>query len=148
MRRFIREAWAIIHRAILPGLLIAAGIASVVYGAMYHSVPVVEEREEEIDVAPPPLDNFGPMEEDPAMCGPGFPPMGEPGMGGPPGLGPPPGFAELPPHLAKEKVTIFVTEDEPEPTLIREVTVGGLALFEAGKLKRTYSGKIPSLCPT
>ena len=67
---------------------------------------------------------------------------------GPPGFAPPPSFFQPPPHLAKVTKKIFITKDELEPALIREVTIGGVALFEAGKLKRTYSGKAPSLCPT
>lgn len=148
MAAIIRLAWAVIHRAILPVLLIGGGIASVVYGAMHHTVPVVEEREEEIDIAPP--TPFGPEfpGEGPELGGPpgfGPPEFGAPGLG-PPGFGPP-GFGP-PSELTKRKVKIFVSEDEPEPAIIREVTIGGVVLLEPGKLKRTYSGKPPSLCPT
>ena len=37
---------------------------------------------------------------------------------------------------------------EPEPRLIREVTVGGVTRTQAGELKRTYAGEAPKLCPT
>jgi hypothetical protein len=153
MAAIIRVAWAVIQRAMLPVLLIAAGIGSVVYGAMHHTVPVVEEREEEIDIAPP--TPFGPEfpGEGPQMGGPpefGPPGFGPPGFGppefGPPGFGPP-GFGP-PSQLTKRKVKILVSEDEREPAIIREVTIGGVVLLGPGKLKRTYSGKAPSLCPT
>jgi hypothetical protein len=43
----------------------------------------------------------------------------------------------------------IVTTDEPEPRIIREVSVGGLMLAESGEIKRTYSGQDgPALCPT
>jgi len=41
------------------------------------------------------------------------------------------------------------TIDEPEPALIREITVGGLRRNPSGKIERTYGeGETPSLCPT
>ncbi len=142
----LRLIWAVILRVILPGLLIAGGIASVIYGAKYRSVPVVEEREEEISIAPPTPWGPPPMDdEEPGMGGP--PGFGPPGFG-PPGFEPPPPFMLPPPHLVKVKKTIFITQDESEPNIIREVTVGGVAFLEPGKLKRTYSGQAPSLCPT
>ena len=88
--------------------------------------PVSEEQEIEVSIAPPPP--FGP-------------PGQLPFAGGPPEM--------APPHLlAKVKETIIVTEDEFEPTLIREVTIGGVTLLATGELMRTYSGESPSLCPT
>ena len=42
----------------------------------------------------------------------------------------------------------FTQGVETEPQLIREVTVGGVTLSDAGEIKRTYAGKPPSLCPT
>jgi|WetSurMetagenome_2_1015567.scaffolds.fasta_scaffold414084_1 hypothetical protein len=47
-----------------------------------------------------------------------------------------------------------ITEDyidvheEPESTIVREVTIGGVVLLANGHLKRTYTGKPPALCPT
>jgi hypothetical protein len=38
--------------------------------------------------------------------------------------------------------------EESEWMIVREVTVGGVTLLTDGHLKRTYSGKPPSLCPT
>ena len=46
------------------------------------------------------------------------------------------------------KETVIITEPESEPTLIREVSFGGVTLLASGELMRTYSGEPPSLCPT
>ncbi|MHC4459800.1 MAG: hypothetical protein ACYS6W_07450 [Planctomycetota bacterium] len=35
-----------------------------------------------------------------------------------------------------------------EPTIIRDTTVGGLVRLDSGAIRRTYSGKPPSSCPT
>ena len=124
--------WTIIRRAIVPMLLIVGGVASVIHGARHHSEPVLEEQEREIRIGPPP-----------EAFDPGLPP-GVPGVGGfPPGVPRPP----LPfPTTVIEK--ILVATDTSEPRLIREVTFGGVVLLASGQLKRTYSGKPPSLCPT
>jgi hypothetical protein len=53
-----------------------------------------------------------------------------------------------PPELQKMKQKILVGKDEPELAIVRDVTIGGLMLLPSGKLKRTYSGAPPSLCPT
>jgi len=36
----------------------------------------------------------------------------------------------------------------PEPGIIRDTTVGGLVRLDSGAIRRTYSGKPPSACPT
>ena len=120
----------LVRRAILPALLVIGGLASLIYGAMFRFVPVLEERETkttiEIPTAFPPV---GPMGE-------AFPPGGAP-FGGPP------------PFLKKTVTRIDLdTIVESEPELIREVSVGGVALLDSGELKRTYSGKGPALCPS
>jgi hypothetical protein len=43
--------------------------------------------------------------------------------------------------------TQLQTIKESEPDLVREVTVGGVTL-DSGEIKRTYSGKPLSKCPT
>jgi hypothetical protein len=126
---------ASILRAIPPLFLVGGGIASVIYGAMYHTSPVSVEQEIEIPIAPPPMPGFPgepPLEE----------PFGGPSFGGPPGMMPPP------PFLEKVKEIIIVTEEESEFTLIREVTFGGVKLLASGDIMRTYTGEPPSLCPT
>ena len=129
----------ILSRLIVPGLVLAAGVASVIYGAKHHVVPVEEEQEIEVSLAPPPM----PDAPEGFPGDPGFPG----GFDGPPGMFPP-SFMELPPHLATVKQKIIVTNEQPESTIVFEVTIGGVALRETGKLRRTYHGDIPSLCPT
>lgn len=121
--------WATIKRAIVPLLLLICGVASLIYGAKFHATPVVQQKEVEVPIAPSEL----------------FPP---PLFGEPPLPGEPAPFGEPPPFLTQAKETILIAEDELEPAIIRDVTVGGLVLLASGELKRTYSGEAPSLCPT
>ena len=120
----------IVRRAIVPTVLVIGGLASLIYGAMFRSVPVLEEHETKTTIEipmdlPPP----GPSGESPQPGGPGF--------GGPP------------PFLKKEVTRVeLVTIVESEPVLMGEVSVGGVARLESGELKRTYSGKGPALCPS
>ena len=129
--------WAIVRRAVLPGLLLIGGLGSLIYGAMFHKASVVEERETEttIDV---PL---------------GLPPARPFGEMSPPGMPPFPGGAPMDaaPAVIKKKVKRVdrVTVEMSEPSMIRDVTVGGLALSKSGELERTYSGDAgPAMCPT
>jgi hypothetical protein len=134
--------WGIFQRAMLPLLVLAVGITALVHGVKNHTTHVFEEREIEITLAPP------------APFAPGIPP----GFGGPPGLdmgrgfdgapGAMPPFGAPPPELQKVKQKIFVGTDESEMAIVRDVTIGGLALLDSGDLRRTYSGQPPSLCPT
>ncbi len=128
---------SLLRRAILPLLLLAVGIASIVYGTSHHTEQVFEEQEIEIALAPPPL----PSE----MNGP-------PGFGGPSEFGGLPGelqpFGAPPPELQKVKQKVYVGTQEPELALVRDVTIGGLERLASGELRRTYSGAPPSLCPT
>ncbi len=145
---------SIIFRAIVPLVLLAAGIGSVIYGARHHTVAVAEEHEEEMSIPIPTPFSPGP---------PG--PEGEPFPGGPPMPGAPPGAEGRepggpptdmppepwrPPQLSTKVIkTVIVTNDEPEPKVIREVSVGGLTLTAEGEIQRTYSGDAgPALCPT
>ena len=121
---------AIVRRAILPSLLVIGGLASLIYGAIFHSVPVLEERETKTTIDIP-------------MA---FPPEGPPGEVFPPGGV---GFGEPPPVLKKVVTRIDLAAIvESEPELTRDVSVGGVALLDSGELKRTYSGKGPALCPS
>ena len=116
----------ILRRAVMPLLLIIVGVVSMVYGVKRHVLPVLEDRERETTVEVP--EAFSPMR-------PSFPGMNP--MGGPPQF---------------RKQTVTITSEETihlaEPALIRDATIGGIILTAAGKLKRTYSGTPPSLCPT
>jgi hypothetical protein len=67
----------------------------------------------------------------------------------PPGFGVPgpdaPFWAPRPPPVATTR-TIGIGQSEPQ--IVRDITVGGLVRLETGELKRTYTGKAPSLCPS
>ncbi len=91
-----------------------------------HSAPVLTETETEATIEVP-----APFAPDQSFGQPPFP-------GG------------LPPMVKKTVKRIDVaTIVEPEPMLMRELSVGGVARIESGELKRTYSGsKGPALCPS
>jgi hypothetical protein len=128
--------WTLIRRAIVPLVVLLSAVASVIYGARYHRQPVAEEREIEISLADPmPFPPAGPDD--------GASPFGDPGgFGPPPGMG---GFFAAPTKIIEK---VLVTKEEAEPTLIREVTFGGVVLMASGELMRTYTGQPPSMCPT
>jgi hypothetical protein len=126
--------WAVVRGALLPGLLLLGGVASLIYGAWFRSVPVWEARESEETITIPADLPPGPM-------------GGGSRWGGPPGFrGLPPGRPPLRKEVVKKTVLNMLVESEP--VLMRDVSVGGIVLTEAGELKRTYTGKAPSLCPT
>jgi hypothetical protein len=118
--------WSIVRRAISPALLLIGGVIALVYGTLYHRVPVLEETESQttIDVPleipiPSPYGDNSPFDS--------------------------------PQAVIKKTVTRIDRniKIEPEGTIVREVTVGGVALQESGAIKRTYTGdKGPALCPT
>ncbi|MGA2059714.1 MAG: hypothetical protein ABSG67_04475 [Thermoguttaceae bacterium] len=118
--------WVFVRRGILPGLLLIGGLVSLIYGSRFHFVPVLttETTETTIDV---------PVQF--SQIPPPFPGAQE--FGGPPQF-----------RKQTEKITKEVTITVSEPALIRDVTVGGVALNKSLKIERTYSGKAPSLCPT
>lgn len=117
-------------RLVLPVLLLAAGAASLVYGATRRSVPVlatVMVEKEEIILERPPM---------PVYRGPGNrPPMPAP-----------------PPRPKKVKTSKPEEQEQRhgEPKLIRDITVGGLQRLADGRIKFTYGpGEDgPALCPT
>ncbi|MGD0654008.1 MAG: hypothetical protein ABSA16_06655 [Thermoguttaceae bacterium] len=118
--------WTLVRRGILPGLLIIVGLASLNYGSRFHFVPVLTEQKTEVTIEIPDISPQIP---------PPFP--GDQQFGGPPQI---------------RKQTVQKTEEVAinisEPDLVRDVTVGGVVLNKSHELKRTYSGKAPSLCPT
>jgi hypothetical protein len=154
-------------RAALAALLFAGGVASLVYGAVYHSAPVernvvetqvVQEEHEEMRELP-----FGQALPGVGPDGTAFPDPGiEPPPDGP-AFGPPPGFPGA--HAPKVKVIVVqpvekkvikpVVEYEPEPIVVFEVTRGGVELADSGTVRRTYGPTAngeqiepPSMCPT
>ena len=125
---------AVITRAIVPALLLLGGIAALVYGAKFHTAAVFEEKEIEEKI-PSPFGMPPPFAKSPQ------------GLPFPPGAAPAwPDAMDFPVQVIKHKV--LVPHDQSEPALIRDATVGGVVLLSSGELKRTYSGKAPSLCPT
>ena len=111
-----------IVRAAAALLLLAGSAAALVYGVLFHSQPVLQEEEIQVEMPPLPPPMPG-MEE-------GFPEEG------------PPPFAEPTTEI------VHVAKPASELTLVWETTFGGVTLCDTGELLRTYSGKPPSLCPT
>ncbi|MGA2618775.1 MAG: hypothetical protein ABSF26_14265 [Thermoguttaceae bacterium] len=77
-----------------------------------------------------------------------------------PGQSPEPAALANAPAFVAQKITRikYVPVRELEPTLLRQLTVGGVMLvrdpvreqvaLERGRLFQTYSGDLPALCPT
>ena len=129
-------------RAAAPLLLVACGIASLVYGIAHHTAVVSADQEIEISLTPPPGIAL------PGELG-GAPGFGLPGAGlDDPASAFPPPFLQLPSELAKVKEKVVVSEPRSELTLIREVTFGGVTRKSTGVLWQTYTGAPPTLCPT
>ena len=129
--------WKSILRALLPIVLFAGAIGLLIYGARLHFVPVSHQEEIEVSIAPPTPFATPPI--------PGQPLFGQPGEGP---LFVDPFQGAPPPFLQTIKAKVIVAENESEPTLVREVTFGGVARLSSGSLMRTYTGQPPSLCPT
>jgi len=144
--------WGTIWRATLSALLLFGGIASLIYGAKFHTAPVVEDVVQEVveeQQVEKTITIPHPFELPPEIAEQG-------------------GFFPAPPPIVQKvidkvyvtkKLIKEVTKDESEWRLVREVTFGGVALLASGnklKLKRTYGPSLdggdpseqPSLCPT
>ncbi len=149
MKRHVRMLLAVV-RALVPLVLLAGGIVSVVYGVARHSAVVSVEQEVEVDLAGPP--GLAPPGLDGQLPAGLLPPdggFGPPDGGlGDPALAVPPPWLAPPPELTKVKQKVVISEPTPELTLIREVTFGGVTRLSSGELWRTYTGAPPSLCPT
>ena len=142
----------VLRRLVVPVLLVLGGIVSVIYGDRYHSAEVFETREVKQTIRIPTA--FGPAD---SISG------NSPwGVGGAPGQSPAPDEpgADGGPAFLTQTITrtLQVPKTLLEPTLNRELTVGGVARLgesdaqslglEAGDLRQTYTGEAPSLCPT
>ena len=145
-------------RALAPALLVLAGIAALVAGARSR-YPVLEEKQIDATIRipvpasmfPPGMESSDSWEMAPSTHGP------QPGA--------------TPQFITKKvKQTKSVTVFDSEGKLLQELTFGGVALLsratrrspskfwdlafrtaallDDGRLKRTYSGKPPALCPT
>jgi hypothetical protein len=105
-------------RAIIPFVLLVAGAASIAAGVKFHAVEVLAQIEQKSPAAP---DSAG---------------------------GPRPFWMQRGPGPDERPTYIATWLSQTEPRLIKEVTVGGVTLTEDGTIRRTYSGDMPSLCPT
>lgn len=147
--------WWLVRQALLPGLLLAGGIAAWAYGAVWHAVPVernvlevkiVEqshEEERELPFAAPPSAAAAFPGGGTGPADPFFP------------AGPRPKIKVTVTEPVEVKVVKPVVLDEPETAIVFEVTRGGVELAESGVLKQTHglseSGEeVPPLarCPT
>jgi hypothetical protein len=155
-----------VTRIITLVFLFLGGLGSILYGSLYHEAMVEVDKTREISIAIPTLTGFG---ESPSGHGgpssgmPGGQPWGDdpaagdvdPFRGGsqqPNAENPFENAAMMPslPGIKYETVTETYAEarEEPEWAIVRDVTIGGIVRLANGQLKRTYSGKPPSLCPT
>ncbi len=140
-----------------------------VYGSAFHNIGLLVEEEREYEVLVPgpmmPFGDSGPPTAPPEgpLVGPSDNPFAPPGAGGPPQQAPPeqnpfqpppePSSelqALIPPGMVSKKINerVILDESKPEWVVVRDVTFGGVARLANGQLKRTYSGKPPTLCPT
>jgi hypothetical protein len=116
-------------RVILSVLIALAGLALFAYGMAAHNTVVLVTKEIVLPAPPPPP---------PSVWG---------GRSGPGGLSSP-FFSPPPPPPPPAPQKVLVSFIQPERWLVRDVTVGGLARRDDGRIERTYSGKGPALCPT
>jgi hypothetical protein len=146
--------------------LFLGGLGSILYGSFWHVVVVEVDKTREISIAVPTLPGLGESSSGhggPPNNMPGEPPWGNDaargdidpfGSSGHQANGENPfenpAMMPSPPGIKYETVTETYSEaqKEPEWAIVREVTFGGVVLLANGQLKRTYSGKPPSLCPT
>ena len=143
-----------VKRFLAMVFLLLGGAGSLLYGSFCHRVTVEEDKQREISIAVPTMSEFGDTSFEPGgdtMAG-DIDPFHTPSDGGDPSENPfenPPG-PPVPFGMRFEKVTEKYVEssEEWEPTIVWEVTIGGVVRMANGPLKRTYSGKPPALCPT
>ena len=138
-----------VGRKISAGLFVVCGIASLTYGLLFHTATVEVEKERQISVAvPSSLDGALNGESASAEGGNSFRGSSNDGNEGNPFE--PSSVPLPPPGLKMEKVTEKYIENlvVSESAITNDVTVGGVVRQANGLLKRTYSGKAPSLCPS
>lgn len=120
----------IVRRAVAPMLLTILGLAAIVWGALFHQIPVLAEKEKETTIEVP---------------------LALPPIPGADGAAQPDGMPFGMPTFVKKTIKTMVEEKIviSEPRLILDVSVGGVIRTASGELKRTYSGDAgPALCPT
>jgi hypothetical protein len=148
-------------------ILLLGGCVALTYGSLFHVIAVESEKERQISIAVPTLLGFDQPLPDRAEHSPAHRPQNEespsddvdPFRTSPSADRPPsdsenpfdvPASLPSPAGMKFEKVTekYFETSEELERGIVRDVTIGGVTRLANGALKRTYSGKAPSLCPT
>jgi hypothetical protein len=154
-----------VKRAACLTLLLLGGSGAILYGTLFHRMPVLVDKEIEVDV--PTLPG---LEASPAG------PSGSHATLRPPRAGPPrsdhsrtddgdpfrdplpetagPGDSEnpfdrppLPPAglaVKRQKITCSEAQLEPEWVIVRDAAVGGIARLANGELKRTPGGGCPT----
>ena len=154
-----------ILRVALSVFFLTLGVGSVAYGVWGHLVTVVLKQEVAAETSAPADDSEAEPSEEPEETSPDEPeetPPGDPWMQPPrdPWMDPPPKPEAEPeePSDEHEQSSEPSKPKEPEekivfdlePIIVRDVTVGGVELSEAGEIFRTYIAgeKPPSLCPT
>jgi hypothetical protein len=143
--------WTIFGYRFVPLLLFAVGTCGVIYGAMYHGIPVIETKVEKYTVQVP--DKSAPPAIPPEM-----PVFGPPGM--PPGFGTDDPYLPPPPKMKDEVRTREVPSpaEKSELEFNDKVTVDGVQWTKDGQLAWTGTGdgggsggggsKGPAACPT
>ena len=146
-------------------LLLLAGPAAFVYGSWFHWITIYEEKDREITIDVP---NLPGMEGAGTTCPrqrlrrtrrrnrrplrPAADPEKNPFESPPDRADAEQNPFESPPgvEMTSKKITAKVLEPvvEREGAIVRDVTIGGVVRLADGRLKRTYSGVPPSLCPT
>jgi hypothetical protein len=153
--------------------LFLVGSGSLVYGLLYHTVSVeeMEMKKRDVSVEVPVLPGMDEsLPESGGHAEPAAeeksPPKGktDPDEGNPfdssPSNGKPAANSEnpfeshveapAPLRMKVEKHTVEYPDITlvPESAIVQDMTIGGVVLQPDGQLKRTYSGKPPSQCPT
>ncbi len=135
--------------------MLLCGSGTLGYGGLFHTALVCQQQEREISIPVPTLFGLGdkPLEKPVTLPEESSSTEDVDPFRGPPEEPLPPQArdAEAPPpssDVTFVKVTekYWETRQEPEWTITREMTVGGLTRLANGQLRRTYSGKPPSLC--
>ncbi|HPA17901.1 MAG TPA: hypothetical protein PLU30_09140 [Verrucomicrobiae bacterium] len=115
-----REAF---RRMACASLAAIAGLGLTVFGAGWHTHPVMVQKEIKEKLSLPP----GMGEDRPAS------------------FFSVPGTDAIPQEIVRRET---VTLPKSEPEMVLEATRGGLELAEDGRLRLTYSGAPPARCPT
>ena len=138
-------------RKICPIALLLCGCGALVYGGMFHTAQVYVEQEREVSMPVPTLFGLGDEPSEDAGATSGDDTSGEevdPFLSPSEKPTPPPAADIASRKVMKVTEKYWVARPAPEWLIAEDMTVGGLERAVDGQLRRTYSGKPPSLCPT